>query len=257
MAFKKIDFASLNSKRAPKADNKTIIASAPRDFGDTELIEAGLAKALELLAINDEITDAGTDDGTDDGDEAVKPADDVALLCRDEPGADKAIAATADRLRPGITVEACAAEWRDANGNFVRSAAFDRNRHIAFRNALRSGRTKGSTSISVIFFDDVHHAFDELNHERGLDKHDLVQLSTVQHLTRALCYNDDIYTHSNEPVFIAARVTGEKYLIPRNDAAFDMVDKVSEEDPRSTMLVRSRHYMNDLCDEPTPAILLG
>lgn len=34
MAFKKkIDFASL-SKRGPKADNKTIIASAPRDFAD-------------------------------------------------------------------------------------------------------------------------------------------------------------------------------------------------------------------------------
>lgn len=74
MAFKKIDFASLNDKRrAPKADNKTIVASAPRDFADAELIEAGLAKALELLAINDETTDAGTDND----DEAVKPADDV------------------------------------------------------------------------------------------------------------------------------------------------------------------------------------
>ena len=253
MAFKKkIDFASL-SKRGPKADNKTIIASAPRDFADAELIEAGLAKALELLEINDEVTDAGTGDD----DEAVKPADDVALLCRDEPGADKVIAATADRLRPGIAVEACAAEWRDANGNFVRSAAFDRNHHIVFRNALRSNHTEDSTSISVIFFDDVHHAFDELNHERGLDKKDLIQLSTVQHLARILCYDDRIHSHSDKPVFIAARVAGEKYLIPRNDAAFDMVDKISEEDPRSIMQVPSRHYMNNMCDEPTPAILLS
>lgn len=248
MAFKKIDFASL-SKRGPKADNKTIIASAPCDFADAELIEAGLAKALGLLAI--------TDAGTDDDNEAVKPADDVALLCRDEPGADKVIAATADRLRPGIAVEACAAEWRDGGGNFVRSAAFDRNHHIVFRNALRSNHTEDSTSISVIFFDDVHHAFDELNHERGLDKKDLIQLSTVQHLARILCYDDRIHSHSDKPVFIAARVTGEKCLIPRNDAAFDMVDKVSEEDPRSIMQVRSRHYMNNMCDEPTPAIMLG
>lgn len=247
-----IDFASLlNDKRAPKADNKTIVASAPCDFADAELIEAGLTKALELLAIND----AGTDD--DDNDEAVKPADDVALLCRDEPGADRIIAAIADWLRPGIAVEACAAKWRDGGGNFVRSAAFDRNHHIVYRNALRSGRTKGSASISVIFFDDVHHAFDELNDERGLDRSDLIQLSTVQHLTRILCYNDRIHSHNDQPVFIAARVTGEKCLIPRNDAAGALVAKVSEEDPRSTMLVRSRHYMNNVCDEPTPAIVLG
>lgn len=255
MAFK-IDFASLNDKRrAPKADNKTIVASAPRDFADAELIEAGLAKALELLAINDdEITDAGTDGD----DEAVKPADDVALLCRDEPGADKAIAATAGRLRPGIAVEACAAEWRDANGNFVRSAAFDRNRHITFRKALRSGHTEGSTSISVIFFDDVHHAFDELNHERGLDKRDLVQLSTVQHLTRILCYDDEIHSHSDEPVFIAARVTGEKYLIPRNNAAEVLVAKIQDDDPEALVqTIGARHYMNNMCDEPTPAIVLG
>lgn len=251
MAFKKIDFASL---RAPKADNKTIIASAPRDFADAELIEAGLAKALELLAINDEITDAGTDDD----DEAVKPADDVALLCRDEPGADKAIAATADRLRPGIAVEACAAEWRDGGGNFVRSAAFDRNHHIVFRNALRSNHTEGSTSISVIFFDDVHHAFDELNHERGLDKRDLIQLSTVQHLARILCYDDRIHSHSDKPVFIAARVAGEKCLIPRNDAAEAMVAKIQDGDPEALVqTIGARHYMNDMCDEPTPAIVLG
>lgn len=254
MAFKKkIDFASL-SKRGPKADNKTIIASAPRDFADAELIEAGLAKALELLAINDEITDAGTDDD----DEAVKPADDVALLCRDEPGADKVIAATADRLRPGIAVEACAAEWRDGGGNFVRSAAFDRNRHIVFRNALRLGHTEGSTSISVIFFDDVHHAFDELNHERGLDKRDLIQLSTVQHLARILCYDDEIHSRSNEPVFIAARVAGEKYLIPRNDAAEAMVAKIQDGDPEALVqTVGARHYLNNMCDEPTPAIVLS
>lgn len=252
MAFKKkIDFASL-SKRGPKADNKTIIASAPRDFADAELIEAGLAKALELLAINDEITDAGADD------EAVKPADDVALLCRDEPGADKAIAATADRLRPGIAVEACAAEWRDGDGNFVRSAAFDRNHHIVFRNALRSNHTEDSTSISVIFFDDVHHAFDELNHERGLDKRDLIQLSTVQHLARILCYDDRIHSHSDKPVFIAARVAGEKYLIPRNDAAEVIVAKIQDGDPEALVqTVGARHYMNNMCDEPTPAIVLG
>lgn len=255
MAFKKFNFASLNDKRAPKADNKTIVASAPRDFADTELIEAGLAKALELLAINDEITDAGTDGN--DNDEAVKPADDVALLCRDEPGADKAIAATADRLRPGIAVEACAAEWRDTGGNFVRSAAFDRNRHIVFCNALRSGHTEGSTSISVIFFDDVHHAFDELNHERGLDKHDLVQLFTVQHLTRVLCYDDEIHSHNDQPVFIAARVIGEKYLIPRNNAAEVLVAKIQDGDPETLVrTVGARHYMNNLCDEPTPAIML-
>ena len=252
MAFKKkIDFASL-SKRGPKADNKTIIASAPRDFADAELIEAGLAKALELLAINDAGTDAGTDD------EAVKPADDVALLCRDEPGADKAIAAIADRLRPGIAVEACAAEWRDANDNFVRSAAFDRNHHIVFRNALRSNHTEDSTSISVIFFDDVHHAFDELNHERGLDKKGLIQLSTVQHLARILCYDDEIHSRSNEPVFIATRVAGEKYLIQRNDAAEAMVAKIQDGDPEALVqTVGARHYMNNMCDEPTPAIVLG
>ena len=249
MAFKKIDFASL-SKRGPKADNKTIIASAPRDFADAELIEAGLAKALELLAI--------TDAGTDDDNEAVKPADDVALLCRDETGADRIIAAIADWLRPGIAVEACAAKWRDANGNFVRSAAFDRNHHIVFRNALRSNHTEGSTSISVIFFDDVHHAFDELNHERGLDKKGLIQLSTVQHLARILCYDDEIHSRSNEPVFIAARVAGEKYLIPRNDAAEAMVAKIQDDDPKALVrTIGARHYMNNMCDEPTPAIVLG
>ena len=249
MAFKKIDFASL-SKRGPKADNKTIIASAPCDFADAELIEAGLAKALELLAI--------TDAGTDDDNEAVKPADDVALLCRDETGADRIIAAIADWLRPGIAVEACAAKWRDANGNFVRSAAFDRNHHIVFRNALRSNHTEDSTSISVIFFDDVHHAFDELNHERGLGKRDLIQLSTVQHLARILCYDDRIHSHSDKPVFIAARVAGEKYLIPRNDAAEVMVAKIQDSDPEALVqTVGARHYMNNMCDEPTPAIVLG